>query len=86
MKIKIQVQYECEQTRESRMNELRDLATLFGLLPQRALYDVAKDIFVVQLPKDILHLNALQQAFAAFCLLKGHRYQLVYNSYPSVEF
>ncbi|MFJ1429521.1 hypothetical protein ACILE2_01785 [Capnocytophaga canimorsus] len=68
------------------MNELRDLAALFGLRPQRGYYGPWKDIFVVQLPRDILHLNALQQAFAAFCLLKGHRYQLVYNSYPSVDF
>ncbi len=83
MKIKIQVQYDTERTLEKRMSELAALATLFELHPQKGGYEFWKDTFVVQLPKDIVHVNVLQQAFSSICLLKGHRYQLVYDSYPS---
>lgn len=87
MKMKIQLHYRDEKELNYRIEELKDLATLFELVLEKgALYNPEGNIFVVPLPKDVLYASVYNHAIAAFCFLKGHTYDLCYDSYPSSKF
>lgn len=84
MKIKIQLNYSTAETLNHRQKELFDLATLYEFEVEKAsLVGLAKNIFVVLLPQDIAHANLLIQSLAGFCALKGHTWDLAYETYPS---
>ena len=84
MKIKVQLHYRDKKELKHNTSEFLHFATLFELELQKAsLHDPEENIFVVQLPPDVLRMNVQQHAVAAFCFLKGHLHDLYYNSYPS---
>lgn len=87
MKLKIDI-LTFRDTKElnHKTSELRALVELFGLELEKAEMNPEGNIFVVQLPKDVLYMNVLQHGVVSFCFLKGHSCEFRFDSYPSEKF
>jgi hypothetical protein len=85
MKVKVQLfQWAHELELNSIREELRAFSAILKLQLLKAENDHYGNIFVVQLPSDDVLACQQINAVLAFCNLKGHSWEFVEDSYPSV--